>query len=95
VADIDAVLQHSARIFYEEIATEGERARIDDAISLVCLDPLPDGDIKFRFELGIPSADGFIYYDGWIWIIYRRLNNWTLSILNIGFEEEPPSPKRS
>jgi hypothetical protein len=36
----------------------------------------------------------FIYYDGSIWMIYRLVNNWTTSVLNIGFEEELPDVRR-
>jgi hypothetical protein len=93
VADVDAVLQPSARTFYEEIATDAERAHIDDAIALIRLDHLPDNELKFPFNAGLPTA-AYIYYDGLIWIIYRLLNNWTISILNIGFEEEIPGVRR-
>jgi hypothetical protein len=39
MADIDAVFRASARTFYEEIANAQERAHIDDAVSLIRLDP--------------------------------------------------------
>ncbi|TAK67693.1 MAG: hypothetical protein EPO22_02665 [Dehalococcoidia bacterium] len=94
MADIDAVLLHGARLFYEEIATKTERNRIDDIVLVLREHPEIDDELIFPFNLGLPGVDGRIYYDGWCWIIYRMLNNWTIAILNIGFEEEPPSPRR-
>lgn len=94
MADIDAVLLRGARLFYEEIATKTERNRIDDIILLLRQRPEIDEQLKFHYDLGLPGVEGRIYYDDWCWIIYRLLNNWTLAILNIGFEEEPPSVRR-
>ena len=94
MADVDAVLLPFARVFYEEIATDLERAHLDDVITLIRLNPDPDGELIFPFDLGLRDTSGMIYYDGWVWVIFRRLNNWTLAILNIGFEEEIPRPHR-
>jgi SAM-dependent methyltransferase len=55
-------------------------AHIDDAISLIRLNPDVDGELKFPFNAGLPTPAA-MYYDGWIWLIYRFLNNWTVSIL--------------
>jgi hypothetical protein len=93
--DIDVLLQAPARQFYEEIATPTERARLDDIIYLLRLDPGVDGELRFTYDLEAPEAGGRIFYDGFFWLVYRMLNNWTMSILNIGFEEEIPGATRS
>ena len=94
MADIDAVLQRGAREFYKEITTQAERNRIDAIILLLRESPAIDDELKFGFDLGLPGVEGVIYYDDRCWVIYRMLNNWTIAVLNIGFEEEPPSVHR-
>ena len=58
MADVDAVLLPSARVFYEEIATDVERAHLDDVITLIRLNPDPDGELIFPFDLGFATRPG-------------------------------------
>lgn len=92
--DIDVLLQTPARLFYEEIATRRERGRLDDIIHLLRMDPGVDDDLRFHYDLGERVPGGRIFYDGEFWVVYHMLNNWTISILNIGFEEEIPGTRR-
>ena len=93
--DVDVLLRRPARIFYEEIATLSEQRKLDVIIRGLCENPAVDGETKFPLTVPRhPEFSGFIYYDDWGWVVYRPLNAWTLSILNIGFKEELPSLTR-
>ncbi len=92
MADIDAILQPPARHFYDVIAGEVQRDQLDRIIELICQDPRIDNEIKFALPVG---KDEFgnrrfhtAYSDGRFVIVYHHLNNWTLSILNIGYAGE-------
>lgn len=53
----------------------------------ICEDPRIDDEVKFALPIG---KDKYLtaYTDGRYVIIYHHLNNWTLSVLNIGYAGE-------
>jgi hypothetical protein len=81
------IVQSAARRFFEEIATRDEQIKLSRIMRDLLADPEIDGRIKFPF----PVADGALYADGEFWVVYTVPEVGTISVLNIGFEEEPPS----
>ena len=87
MANFDAILQPPARRFYDS-CNEAERLELDRILDSICVDPFIDNEVKLSFDYA--PAVAVLYYDGWFWLVYHAMNNWTLSVLNIGFEEDPP-----
>ncbi|HYM14177.1 MAG TPA: hypothetical protein VEZ14_01300 [Dehalococcoidia bacterium] len=81
------IVESAARRFFEEIATRDEQVRLSRIMQEILTDPQIDRRTKFPF----PVTDGAMYADGEFWIVYSTIEPGTVSILNIGFEEEPPS----
>ena len=79
--DVDALLDHPARYFYDE-ATPEEKRLLDELILSIREDPEVDGLTKTAF----PVAAGMLtlYADERFWALYFPLNDWTIFILNIG-----------
>lgn len=89
--DVDAILRNPARFFYEA-ASEDEQDELDRIIVNICRDPRVDEEVKF--VLPAPPAVLNIYSDKRFWVVYHQLNNWTISILNIGYAHEAQTPNR-
>ena len=88
--DIDAVFEEPARTFYDDVASAAQRQRTDEIIDQLRSNPSIDDIPIFAFGVGIPELDGRIYLDGEFRIAFRLVNAWTISVLNIGFDGEPP-----
>ena len=88
--DIDAILEEPARRFYDAVASGDQRRRLDAIIGRLRSDPAIDGVTTFAFNVGVPETDARIYFDDEFRIVYRMINEWTLSIINVGLEDEPP-----
>lgn len=70
--DVDAVLARTARRFYDDEATDNERAAIDEALIDLCDDPAVDEVTKFPFRWRTSGLA--IYTSPTAWMIYRSLN---------------------
>ena len=92
--DIDAVFEEPARTFYDNIASAAQRQRIDQIVDRLRSDPSIDGVVTFAFNIGVPEPDGRIYMDDEFRVVYRLVNAWTISILNMGFDGVPPQSLR-
>jgi len=69
------------------IATEVDRAHLDTILRTLCEDPRIDDEVKFDLPSG---KERYLtaYADARYVIIFHHLNNWTLSVLNIGYAGE-------
>jgi hypothetical protein len=95
VPEIDAVFEEPARNFYDNVASDAERRRIDAIVVRLCSNPSIDDVAIFAFGVGIPDLDGRLYLDGEFRIAFRLANEWTMSILNMGFDGVPPESIRT
>jgi hypothetical protein len=86
MADVDRVFRSGARYFYNEIATATERSRINAILDWIAANPQPDD--RLTFALSSPGEYGVLYHDSHVWIMYRMLNDWTLSVMGIGTVED-------
>ena len=84
------IVQSAARRFFEEVATRDEQVKLSHIMRDLLADPQIDARIKFSFPIpGVPGAA--LYADGEFWVVYAIPEPGTISVLNIGFEEEVPS----
>ncbi len=75
-----------------DAASAGEQDELDRIITNICADPRVDDEVKFVFP--VPPVMLTIYSDMRFWVVYHQLNNWTISIVNIGYHHELQTPHR-
>ncbi len=90
--DYVIIFDRSARHFFEHVATPAEQKAIGGIVSWIATDPYVDFEVKFPFA--VPPTVGVLYADGEFWILYEIAGPNEIVVLNIGFEEEVPSPER-
>lgn len=82
----------SARYFFERIATYDEQAEIGRIVTWICEHPFADDETKLPFSY--PPFEGLLYYGDRFWVAYQISGPGEITVVNIGFEEEPPRPER-
>jgi hypothetical protein len=87
------IMDRSARYFFERVATHDEQRRIGEIVTGICENPYVDDEVKFPFSY--PPVDALLFADGEYWVVYQITGPGEITVLNIGFEEDPPRPESS
>ncbi len=92
MAEYLLILEVPAREFYQRTALPSERVRLERIFHELLADPFVDNETRFPFD--DPPNVAAIYYDGEFWVIYSVVDYRIVSIVNVGFEQDPPRANR-